>query len=235
MKEMRFGRALTFGVLAIIVAGAQGQAFLNENFNGPGLPGWEVTGEALSSFSYDVSGGSFNARGFTNGSNNSLDMTRQLLSQTAPAPNTWEFESRFFLPVADQFYNVPLSYSDGSTQYSYFGVLGTNNQNTSGIITVNRGILFAVREASLNSWHVLKIAVTPTATVGYLDGIELGNLQSAGTPTLRKVRLSVNLDDSDMQANPLRLDRITIVPEPATSSTLIAVMTMLLARHRKNR
>ncbi len=234
MRKIRSTKWLPMSALLLATPFAGAQSLLNENFDGPGLPGWQVYGESSGSVNYDVSGGYLNVRGTVpTVAQASLELRRDLLSASDPAPTSWQFETRFFLAQSPSYYSVPLAYSDGGPTSTIFGLYGTNNQNTAGIVDLYSGQSFIRTQAAFNQWHTLTIALTPTSLVGYLDGSQIGTLTVTSSTSLRTFFTNFNVSSSGMQSNPIRVDRISIVPEPATIVAFGACISAFLARRRK--
>ncbi len=236
MKKLNASNWLPAGALLLAAQFAGAQSLLNENFDGPGLPGWQVYGESSGLVNYDVSGGSLNVRGTVpTVAQASQQLRRDLLSASDPAPTSWQFETRFFLPQATANYTVPIRYSDGRPAQTLFALFGTNNQNTAGIVNLYSGQNFIRTEAALNQWHTLAVAVTPSSLVGYLNAVAIGTLGVTSPTAIRTFFTDFNVSGSSMQSNPIRVDRITIVPEPTSFAVLGACLSAFLVRRRRPR
>ena len=95
-------------VVGLLASGAfsGAQALLNEKFDGPGLPGWSISGETSPHVRWDVSGGTFNLNGVAPGIGSAgMELRRPLVDIGSPGPTSWEFERGSTCPLP----RVPIS------------------------------------------------------------------------------------------------------------------------------
>ncbi len=233
MRKIRSTKWLPMIAFLLAAPFAGAQSLLNENFDGPGMAGWNVFME--SNTDWDVSDGSYNMRGHhADSPGGSFSATRAVVPLSSSAPSTWSFESRFFMPLANNFYGCNFSFAGLNGEGGSLGFFNLDPSDVSvawvGITSGPQGRRTAV---TLNQWHTLRVGVMPTAFTAYVDGAAIGSISPFSGTTFRQLTMN-NATNTRVMDQPMRIDYIRVVPEPSVSCSLACLFGVLLFGKRRS-
>lgn len=229
-------RLLVGVCLTNLVAASHAQNFLfNEEFNDPGLPGWEVYGESSSAFYWNVEDGSINTLGHGFGEGTWIGASfRKMGTETGIGPTEWTLQTRFYLPQSSGRYSSSFIFFPGNqNQFLNLLTFGKNAANTSGEISVNLGSGQTYSQfVGLDSWFDVTVSVTAAVTELRINGLLASILTSPINTQMGKFEMGLSSQQTLFGTNRPRMDYVRLVPEPATVTTLIALLIGTLRKKR---
>ena len=238
MQKLQLKLVLTCAFLWTLCPLVQAQSMLNENFDGPGLPGWQLGGESFGELQWNVGGGSFNMTGNTAGfgATASMDMYHQVANPPGADFRDWTLEMRVWMPLNHRYgFNIYLGSAFGAIG-RYLATFQTFQGGHTGVVDFSSdGGNSAHVLVQRDTRHVLKLVSTPNTLTGYLNGQLMGSLAQATSPSFEAIHVVASTNIPNLSSNPARIDYIRVVPEPSPllSMTLLVLGGMVGRRRSK--